>query len=780
MDRTKYDYDSNGNLLTQTGPLGTVTWTYDGLDRPLTRTSSGGSGNVTWEYDAGSNGLGLLSRRIDDASRYTPKMYDRLGRVRNETYNAGSRLHDFTTTYDRLGQVASRTYPGSRTVNWIRDDAGFLSAILNGSGQPYATAIQWDAQGRLLSWTDGDWLTSTNTFDDATGRLHEVLIGTEEHFEYFFDPGDRVREIRDRYDEDRDRSFLYDSLNRLRFASGPFRSGPSNPLLYDYDALGNLKCLGASNLSNCQADGTELTYPAPDPDADRPHAPTHINGQAVTHNGAGNLEAWGSRSYEYDDALGVLRTVKENDVPQATMSYDASGRMGVLTEVVSGETRYFVAEDFEWLKTSGLGRIQIRLAGTVIASDEATYPPPGGPVICASLPAMEGDWRGLLGLFAPGLCAYVLLQVGFALRRRPRGARLRPALAGGTAGVFLVATSVPLPGLVPEARAAVTPTGVTYYHSDHLGSSVVITNGEDVQKVLYRPFGQAAPGPDAVPEFGFTGQRWVDSIGIYDYGARWYEPKLGRFLSPDSVVPAAYDPQSVNPYSYVRNNPLNRIDPTGNFDWGGLWGGFTGLFSNIFAPIGNAFTWAGGSFDSFMDSVGNGQIDSLSFGFGGGGLPQVQVQFGPGAQAATSSAPSQGVETTSQPIPERAVNQLTPFFPGFDLESVRVRTPLPGECAGANACITSTTGNIIFVDRSKKNFDTASGVALIGHEIQHFVQRDRLGSDEYFRRYEAELREVTKTYSDPMIGRRYISFEVGAAVTQRRIFDALRDQGLAP
>jgi RHS repeat-associated protein len=180
---------------------------------------------------------------------------------------------------------------------------------------------------------------------------------------------------------------------------------------------------------------------------------------------------------------------------------------------------------------------------------------------------VDRDWRGPLGLLGPGLFAFVLLQVGFALRRRPHGARLRPVLAGGTAGVFLVATSVPLPGLVPEARAA-TPTGVTYYHGDHLGSSVVITNGTNVEQVLYRPFGQAAPGSSPVPEYGFTGERYVNSIRIYDYGARWYDPELGRFLQADPVIGDTSNPQTINPYSYVVNNPLNYTDPSGMFSIG--------------------------------------------------------------------------------------------------------------------------------------------------------------------------------------------------------------------
>ena len=249
------------------------------------------------------------------------------------------------------------------------------------------------------------------------------------------------------------------------------------------------------------------------------------------------------------------------------MTYDADGRLGKLVE--DGETRHIITEDFEWLQTRQLSRIQIRLAGNVIASDEATYNPTEGPSCAVLAPALDAGWGAPLGLLFPGLCAFLVLQVGFALRRRPQGDRLRPVLAAGTAGVFLAATSVPFPGVVAEAHAA-DPTGVTYYHSDHLGSSVVITNGMTVKRVVYRPFGQAASGSDPVPEFGFTGQRFVDSLEIYDYGARWYDPALGRFLQPDPIVrgpshvPNTSDPQTINPYSYVLNNPLNLVDPTGN------------------------------------------------------------------------------------------------------------------------------------------------------------------------------------------------------------------------
>ncbi len=64
--------------------------------------------------------------------------------------------------------------------------------------------------------------------------------------------------------------------------------------------------------------------------------------------------------------------------------------------------------------------------------------------------------------------------------------------------------------------------------------------------------------------YTFTGQEDDDDLGLYNYGARLYDPALGRFISPDSIVPDPTDLQSLNRYSYVRNNPLFYIDPTGH------------------------------------------------------------------------------------------------------------------------------------------------------------------------------------------------------------------------
>ena len=62
----------------------------------------------------------------------------------------------------------------------------------------------------------------------------------------------------------------------------------------------------------------------------------------------------------------------------------------------------------------------------------------------------------------------------------------------------------------------------------------------------------------------FTGQREMAGLGIYHYNARFYSPKLGRFLSADTIVPNPINPQDLNRFGYVRNSPLRYVDPTGH------------------------------------------------------------------------------------------------------------------------------------------------------------------------------------------------------------------------
>ncbi len=69
---------------------------------------------------------------------------------------------------------------------------------------------------------------------------------------------------------------------------------------------------------------------------------------------------------------------------------------------------------------------------------------------------------------------------------------------------------------------------------------------------------------DGLPtDYTFTGQK-ADSNGLMFYQSRYYDPALGRFAQPDSVVPSPYNPQSLNRYSYTLNNPVRYTDPSGH------------------------------------------------------------------------------------------------------------------------------------------------------------------------------------------------------------------------
>lgn len=66
---------------------------------------------------------------------------------------------------------------------------------------------------------------------------------------------------------------------------------------------------------------------------------------------------------------------------------------------------------------------------------------------------------------------------------------------------------------------------------------------------------------------GFTGHEGADKVGLIHMNGRMYDPVLGRFIQADSIVQDPYDPQSLNRYAYVLNNPLTATDPSGNISF---------------------------------------------------------------------------------------------------------------------------------------------------------------------------------------------------------------------
>ncbi|MBV6397140.1 MAG: hypothetical protein HFACDABA_02745 [Anaerolineales bacterium] len=84
---------------------------------------------------------------------------------------------------------------------------------------------------------------------------------------------------------------------------------------------------------------------------------------------------------------------------------------------------------------------------------------------------------------------------------------------------------------------------------------------------MYKAFGELRSAPSALgTDYKLTGQREEASLGLYFFVSRWLDPSLGRFTSPDTIVPTSTQgTQAWDRYAFVNNNPVRYNDPTGHF-----------------------------------------------------------------------------------------------------------------------------------------------------------------------------------------------------------------------
>jgi RHS repeat-associated protein len=116
---------------------------------------------------------------------------------------------------------------------------------------------------------------------------------------------------------------------------------------------------------------------------------------------------------------------------------------------------------------------------------------------------------------------------------------------------------------------------LSYLLADHIGSTSLTTDASGVRtsELRYKAFGETRFSYGTMPtEYQFTGQYAytddpstlgvTEGFGLMYFNARWMDPSLGRFTSPDTVVPGGT--QGYDRYAFVGNNPVNRTDPTGH------------------------------------------------------------------------------------------------------------------------------------------------------------------------------------------------------------------------
>lgn len=616
-----FAYDAGGNALVETvSGFETIVWTWDALGRPRRKRGLSPRGlretKTTWRYDTAENGIGLLASRSDDDT-HTQRVlaYDLLGRATREqsTLLLGNQLRnfDFENAWDALGQLATRRLPTGTTLQFARDARGYLTSIASGTGAADATSIAWTPEGRVAAWTAPGGVVTTTDYDAETGRLEALRVnGTDAGLvvakSYEYDDADRVTAVFDAVGPN-SMSFGYDALGRLerttRLENGAWRSRTNG-----YDAIGNLVCREAAG-ANCSG-GTRLAYPfAPSDPLQRAtsHRATTVDGAASVYDANGAVLLLGERNFRYD-ASGKLIETWDGATLSLSARYDGAGRTLELWSASAGERIYLPTDDFEWGETSHQARVHVSLGGTRIATHTMNFQPPVAPPGDCAGPAPgvaphDASPLDLLGLFAPGLAALLLLGARRGWRTIPAPRRARVLVATGTGTAFALVALVPVPfEQRGDARAQVGVPPAQFYHADHLGGVHLVTDatGSVVDgPTTFDPWGRTLGTGSLATPFGFNGKRLAESI--YDYGARWYDPQMGRFLQPDPVIADPYDPQGLSRYSYVRNDPVGRVDPTGMWSvsvnaWGGYYDeyGFTGVMVGGSWGAGGSFSFGGG------------------------------------------------------------------------------------------------------------------------------------------------------------------------------------------
>lgn len=111
-----------------------------------------------------------------------------------------------------------------------------------------------------------------------------------------------------------------------------------------------------------------------------------------------------------------------------------------------------------------------------------------------------------------------------------------------------------------------TRAGRVFDFSDHLRSSSIITAGngvigkqagDQIEDIFYYPYGEAQTNSGSVNvKYKYTGKELDSEDGLYYYVARYYDPKLVRFIIADTIIPRPFYPISLNRYAYSYDNPI--------------------------------------------------------------------------------------------------------------------------------------------------------------------------------------------------------------------------------
>ncbi len=594
-----YTSDSSPTELTlPTGAQTTLTYsTLAGTDRLSSVTEA--TGASTSESYGDSTHPYYPTTSTDGQGNATTASYDAAGNIRTITDANGKQT---TYTYNANGTLASVKDPNGNTTSYGYDSTGNQTSMTPPSPR-HAESQTVDALSRVATRTDGNANTSTDSYD-ALDRITKVAYqdGTSVAYTYDAD-GNMLTQV----DSTGTTTDTYDALNRLTQESLP----ASTTNTYSYDPNGNLTSLAdaggtvsyaynADNLLTSVTDpGAAKTTFAYDANNDRTTT-TYPNGVTMTDtystdssghatgrlarvtgknsggttltdynysysNGSGHdtdlrqsVTDTGSNTtaYTYDplNRLTEGKTTLNGGGPgnDYKYAYDAAGNR--TSQTINSTTTSYTSNAADELTTAGPTTYSYDNAGNQTAisgGDSFTYnaanqtssiTPNGGSAISM---AYTGD--GQTKRVTAGSSTYVNSSLGLT------------AATDSTGSTYYTRDNT---GTLVDER---TPSGAYYYLLDALGSVVGLTSSSGSLTVTYTydPFGNVTGTTGSVANpWRYTGAYYDATTGLYKIGERYYDPNTGTWTQPDPLNHSK-DPTQYDPYTYVSDNPVNSVDPTG-------------------------------------------------------------------------------------------------------------------------------------------------------------------------------------------------------------------------
>ncbi len=381
-------------------------------------------------------------------------------------------------------------------------------------------------------------------------------------------------------DESGESSFSYDDAGRLSEYSVTPR-GYSVPYVF-HKAYDDLGCITGITYPDNEGQGGTVNYDyragnlASVTEGSTTYAPFSnytALGQA-RHIVYGNGTTTDFTYYQTTSRLQEIATITPHDGTVLDLGYDVydgNGNVVIISDRLHGQDHGFQYDGMNRMKTAfgPYGRIDYTYdgAGNILSKicsggnrtdQQVAYSPNKASGYDNRASTIDGtdftyDYQGERATKSSG--PLTTLHIG-SLYTVTNGAGTKHIFAGGS------------------RIASKGAIGFYFYHTDHLGSVRVASRASDaaaVQAVSYYPFGeifsnQGINGGSPLVDlpYKFTGQEYDPEIRLYYFGARYYDPGLGRFITPDTIVQSPGDPQSLNRYAYCRNNPLLYTDPTGH------------------------------------------------------------------------------------------------------------------------------------------------------------------------------------------------------------------------